>query len=524
MGEGILYEPGIAEWATLLAHTRASLGSRTKIPDLRRDVFRAARAWTNSFDERFGMSAGHAQRGSINGDSGNELPGGEQDSAEGGGDEELPLIMTGHQPIFCHAGIFEKYRAIAGYLAAHPARAVNVIIDTDESEGGRVIYPERADGVLRLRFARVAGGGDLFLADRLTSREEIHTLSSLIRQSWDAAQPEGEREVLHRVLDFLEQHAGDSLMEVTTAVRRIFGRISAIQELPLSELLKITAVQEFVAELFRDHQRFHEVYNAVLVVHRQKRGIRNLANPFPTLRATGTRHEMPFWILRRANLGREECWVEDVGTRVRLFAREELLGECERGELAAFFQRPQGPKIVPRGGAITFLLRLLASDLFVHGVGGRKYDTFTDEFIRSYVGAEPPPFVTISATRYLFPSLAERFRQENARAHVERKLQFRPEPRFGTGLFLPHEEQELVALRGTRETLIPTLKSLKKARAPRRALTQRFKELDRAFKEIVTRALLRETQVRPTLLQAEEAVVCCREFPFFMIRKGGYDG
>ena len=42
--------------------------------------------------------------------------------------------------------------------------------------------------------------------------------------------------------------------------------------------------------------------------------------------------------------------------------------------------------------------RLCLSDLFLHGIGGAKYDTVTNQIIRNIFGIEPPGFMAISAT------------------------------------------------------------------------------------------------------------------------------
>jgi hypothetical protein len=42
--------------------------------------------------------------------------------------------------------------------------------------------------------------------------------------------------------------------------------------------------------------------------------------------------------------------------------------------------------------------RLMLSDLFIHGIGGAKYDELTDLIIRRFFGIEPPAYVTATAT------------------------------------------------------------------------------------------------------------------------------
>jgi hypothetical protein len=46
-------------------------------------------------------------------------------------------------------------------------------------------------------------------------------------------------------------------------------------------------------------------------------------------------------------------------------------------------------------------LRLFVADLFVHGIGGGRYDQITDRLIRSHFGVVPPVFAVTTATLYL---------------------------------------------------------------------------------------------------------------------------
>ena len=45
--------------------------------------------------------------------------------------------------------------------------------------------------------------------------------------------------------------------------------------------------------------------------------------------------------------------------------------------------------------------RLFLCDLFIHGIGGGKYDEVTDNIIRRYYGVEPPAYLVLSATLHL---------------------------------------------------------------------------------------------------------------------------
>jgi len=63
--------------------------------------------------------------------------------------------------------------------------------------------------------------------------------------------------------------------------------------------------------------------------------------------------------------------------------------------------KERGLKIRPKALLLTLFNRLFISDLFIHGLGGAKYDLVTDEIIREFFKVEPPHFLVASCTLYL---------------------------------------------------------------------------------------------------------------------------
>jgi hypothetical protein len=57
-----------------------------------------------------------------------------------------------------------------------------------------------------------------------------------------------------------------------------------------------------------------------------------------------------------------------------------------------------GFKLRPRALLTTMYARLVLSDLFLHGIGGGKYDQLGDMIMRSFFMMTPPKFMVISAT------------------------------------------------------------------------------------------------------------------------------
>src|SRR5690606_13015755 len=110
--------------------------------------------------------------------------------------------------------------------------------------------------------------------------------------------------------------------------------------------------------------------------------IKNPANPFPNLK-DGSNFELPFWIV-------------DPSSRSRTPVRHGS-------------HPPQDALLIPRGALITALFRTHCSDLFIHGTGGKHYESFTDLLIREYFGAPPPPYVIASETTFLFNDALTRY-------------------------------------------------------------------------------------------------------------------
>src|SRR5262249_56991840 len=74
-----------------------------------------------------------------------------------------------------------------------------------------------------------------------------------------------------------------------------------------------------------------------------------------------------------------------------------------------------GFKVRSRALTNTLFARLFLADLFIHGIGGAKYDELTDEIIRRFYGFAPPAYMVLSATLRLpfpiFPATPEHCRR-----------------------------------------------------------------------------------------------------------------
>jgi hypothetical protein len=85
-------------------------------------------------------------------------------------------------------------------------------------------------------------------------------------------------------------------------------------------------------------------------------------------------------------------------------------------------------EVRPRALTLTLFCRLCLGDLFVHGIGGGKYDEVTDAVIRTYFGVDPPGYAVLSATLHLpVPTFPHNAADVRELARRERDLYWNPQ-------------------------------------------------------------------------------------------------
>jgi hypothetical protein len=175
----------------------------------------------------------------------------------------------------------------------------------------------------------------------------------------------------------------------------------------------------------------------------------------------------------------------------------------------------QDLQIVPRGALITAFLRLLFADLFVHGTGGGRYDTFTDEFIRSWWNVEPPPFTVASASRYLFVDAWNNARHLESIQSSLRDMQFNPQRHLGAGVFSAALETRLKKLLSTKQSAVVQLKSARQDGRTAKQTGLEIQELTRQIKAAVDAEFEGPLSELRRLTPEHLDAINCRTYPWF---------
>ncbi|QDU86804.1 hypothetical protein Pla175_01560 [Pirellulimonas nuda] len=349
-----------------------------------------------------------------------------------------PLILTGHQPGPCHPGVWWKNFALGALSRKTGAVGVHLIIDSDLGAAPTVNVPTGA--IADLAYQAVP-------YDRPAPPAPFENRPIESRQVWDsfAARtaatlgPLVEGPLITQCWPDAVAAAADGapLGEAWTRLRVRLERRWGLENLeaPLSAVCDGPAMAAFAAHLLADAPRFRDAYNAALARYRTAHKLRNRAHPAPDLAgdlAGDDRWtESPFWVWTAGDPERRAVFSRPEADRVLLTDHAGWRIEAPSEQLAATLARlpAQGVKLRTRALTTTLFARLLLCDLFLHGIGGAKYDGVTDDLFRHYFGLEPPTYLTLSATLHL-PIGATGALEGTTEADIDRRLreiEFHPE-------------------------------------------------------------------------------------------------
>jgi hypothetical protein len=321
--------------------------------------------------------------------------------AEVEGEPEL-VVVTGHQPEIYHPGIWVKEFLLQRLADETGAAAIDLVVDSDGFDSVGVHSPclRPEVGVCRSYLAVGTADGCYAraavppLADierfREAGAEQLATLPSpSIARHFDR---------FCALLAEAAVDAGDLGELVTFARRRYEAEVGTdYLELPVTSMAGSRSFAGFVAHIARDARRFAEVYDRSLAAYRAMTGTRSAAQPFPDLRVDGDLVELPLWHLGE---GRTTVWVR-TGQRPEIVVDGATIASLDSCDTAADTLARSPLRPAPKALLLTLFARTLVADLFIHGIGGGRYDRVTDDVMRGFFGIEPPAFAVASLTMYL---------------------------------------------------------------------------------------------------------------------------
>ncbi len=326
------------------------------------------------------------------------------------------IVMAGHQPELFHPGVWFKNFVLSNLGQQFDSIAINLVVDNDICGNTSIRYPNTATNAM--------GQQSVILGSiPLDTPGPNETFEARVVQNWNRFENFGERvtdAIAHRVNNPIIRRLWPNVIE---AAQRILGdqhprighAIAAGRhrleheiglrtlEVPISWISTSQSFAMFANSILADNARFRDCYNKTLFDYRHVHKIRSTSHPVPELEKRDDWIEAPFWVWKKSN-----------PVRRRLFSRR-AAGHIELSDLAGWevkiatseFSKQftalnvQGIAIRPKALMTTMFSRLLICDLFLHGIGGAKYDQLTDVIARRFFSVRLPEYLTLSATMTL---------------------------------------------------------------------------------------------------------------------------
>jgi hypothetical protein len=507
----VIAVPPLSAMPDVLAHNRTLLGRATgtllgrPLPELRRQARRSAADAARAY-----LAA-----------AGEPVPTYPADA----------LLMSGHQPELFHPGVWVKNFALHRLALTHGAAPLNLIVDNDTAKTTLLRVPaERrpaghsSDGDVPLYHTESVPfdvwGEQAPYEERPVRDEAVFaSLPERVRPAaagWNFAPmlPDFWQEVLNQA------RRTKLLGERLAGARRSFERRWGCHnlELPVSLLCQTEPFAWFACHLLLELPRFHTLYNETVHHYRERYGLRSRNHPVPDLAAAGEWLEAPFWAWRAGQGRRGRLMVRRTAAALEMRVGEEtwpalpLCEGCGPEALTAAWQDLQrrGFKVRSRALTNTLYARLFLADLFIHGIGGGKYDELTDALLKDFYGIEPPAFLVLSAT-LLLPFAENHMPVKDCRGlqHELRDVHWNPQR------YLSAEQDGAVA-----GLLAQKRDWIGKQQPPtRRGRRERFRTLQRLTAELRTHVAGRGASLRHALLRCEQrrdsaAVLRRRDYAF----------
>ncbi len=367
-----------------------------------------------------------------------------------------PIILSGHQPELFHPGVWFKNFLLADLAAKSNAIGINFLVDNDLCRSPALRVPQRdgsADLTSSTAAMDVSGESVPWELRKVHDRAMFEQFPKSLRRSLpesiqsplavDAIWPEVTRAV----------DDGWNLGQALARGRHHLERKNGLNtlEVPLSQIAQTRSFARFSIQLLSQLPRFQFVYNDQLKRYREAHKIRNHAHPVPELGESDGWLEAPLWIYRADATERQRLWVRIENDELHLSDREGWTAtisgrlDCDNAATQWLKIAEAGAFLRPRALLTTMFMRLFVGDLFIHGIGGAKYDQLTDTIIKEFFGIVPPPVCVATATVQLPITQMQRISDEaieEAKGRVWR-LQHNPDQELALS---GHDADKLVSL------------------------------------------------------------------------------
>jgi hypothetical protein len=432
------------------------------------------------------------------------------------------IVQTGHPPILAHPGVLIK-NSLASIIAEKiKGIGINMVVDNDSCHDNLLNIPN----INRLSSSMEKIEFIPNLQNLAFEEARYNDLTQLTTFKKEVLKILSNPDMKDTFINFIDMEITlfkeiQRLSDLLTGARHAYLQRFSINhlEIPVSLICETESFLNFFLHITKDIKSFIRIYNSILEEYRKLKGISSRVNPLPDLREKGSLIELPFWIWKE-NEPRKRLFASiATDNQVSLMYENRIVASLDfnlNGNQSGNLKKLKsltgtGIKIRPKAVVNTMYSRMFFSDLFIHGVGGAKYDLITDEIIRAFFGVEPPGYAMITATLYP-PYKPHDISHEDVKKlnHIIKDMNHNPE-RYASGKIM--EDAEMKSLVSEKKMLIN--KEMRNSEEKRRSFN-RLKQLNSMMKEKI-RPLVEVKEKEAEDIEKKlryNSIVMNREYPF----------
>ncbi len=322
-----------------------------------------------------------------------------------------PLILSGHQPVFFHPGLWAKCLAAGTLAEAVQGTACHKVTDTALAPEFLHYVPEVEENG-RARRKQLDFFSTKDVRDQAKTNPYVYLpaphfnalekIFSDMQVYCPAPVKKNVKAYEDKLYKGLKANAGWNDFHLFT--------LKMLDELCGTRRLYFTAGKtwstepfyHFTAQWLLNLPELNDCYNQALKEYREKYKITHDLTPVPNLKFEDWWFEIPFWGVTKYHQ-RHSIWAKNDGKHIILkikggdgnysLALDNL--EQELGALPLNLW----PKAIPQ----TLFCRMYLCDFFIHGTGGGSYEEVGDLLFTKYFKLKPLAFGVVSATYQVDP-------------------------------------------------------------------------------------------------------------------------
>lgn len=300
-------------------------------------------------------------------------------------------IVSGHQAQWHSPGVWIKTALAEAVGRKTNSVAIQLVLDHDIYSTALEMPAKIADGGYEIRKMPIEKSNP-------TLPVEFRTQQGSMKDLLDAAKHYFPNACVNKFFagsdaDNIPKMPADAITYFQAKINQYLGL--NVLYLPVSIMSQTDIFYSFAVDIINKAHEFSDMYNAAIEKNKSVNALRKLSD--------GQLTELPFWIVS-ADKGRRTAYVKSEDDKITIYAADEPVAkfDCITARKLQKHLAPQGLGIRPKAITLTLFVRLFLADLFIHGIGGAKYEVITDYLIANFYNVQVNPFTTATMTLRLF--------------------------------------------------------------------------------------------------------------------------